>query len=486
MADHSIASRAGANNEDREFREVENESTDSENAQSSNEEQEINSDDDADSDAESLDLGDMIDDFGFDSADDENVTTVRIVESDPPIEPEMYHLQRILGNPEPDAVFVYSRHPLPASLIDFNKVKVPLHAQKAVIEYFKWAVPTSLNEHLAGVLTTIPDDVQAELATFMTEINNVVAVADRRTVLHVWSVFRQSEALTQWLGTLTTEILQPVLGTPLTGQELLAMLPSVRTAFGHSEGSATLEYHHVGKHSHDIPQELPTPIKHLVNRLPEDCHGDVVNLITGLPPNDLDNVAQVLRVAPAGVLKCIVDTITKIGAYDIDILTAGKRGTFKLAENFDGVAAVKEWLSSGQDVPQLIVDRQAIIQKLRYGQVIISQKVSTTSRLLTPNAVSQSGLFRLEIGKAPEFNLGSMAGVRSFTGSLKVVQIKDLAEEEQTCYICSQKYQYGTGKQLRLQCGHVFDADCLHIILGPKAEGGWGHDACPSCNKKVQ
>ena len=319
----------------------------------------------------------------------------------------------------------------------------------------------------------------------MTEINNVVAVADRRTVLHVWNLFKQSDALTQWLGTLTTEILQPALGTPFTSQELMAMLPSVRTILGHSKGSATLEYHHVGRHSHDIPKEVPTTIKHLVNRLPEDCHADVLSLITGLPAKDLDSVAQVLRVAPAGVLKRIVDTITKLGAYDIDILKGGKRGTFKLTENFDEETAVKEWLSSGQDVPQVISDRQAIVQRLRYGRIIISQKVATTSRLLTPNAVSQSGMFRLETGKAPEFNLGSMAGVRAFTGSLKVVHIKDLAEEEQSCAICTQKYQYGTGKQLRLHCGHVFDADCLHIILGPKAEGGWGHDTCPTCQAKV-
>ena len=159
-------------------------------------------------------LGDLLNDLDLDSDHEKPVKIEKTVE--PPVDPATWQLQRILGNWEPDERFATREEPLPKELTEFVQRRLPVHVQEAAIKYFRTAVPVAVNEHLAQVLASVSDKalIHKELAIFITEIVNSVAIAEERTMLHPWGLFRQSEALVEWFDTLTTKDLQPVLGNP--------------------------------------------------------------------------------------------------------------------------------------------------------------------------------------------------------------------------------------------------------------------------------
>ena len=449
-----------------------------------------------DSDEEYFDedaLGDLIADLDIESDDDKPVKIKFEKPVEPPVDPATWQLQRMLGNWEPDENPATPMDPLPETLADFIRSRLPMHAQEAATNYFRTAVPVAVNEHLAQVLASISNKalIHKELGIFVTEIINVVAIAEERTMLHPWGLFKQSETLTKWLDTLTPDDLQPVLGNRLSGPELASMLPSVRTIFGGD--TAKSGWHHVGRKSRELPSALPTPVKHLINRLPEDCHKDWINLPFGLPDKIRRATAQILRLSPPYVIKAIVDMISRIGAVKVEQLESLRINKpymiFKLEAMLKKEDAILEWLSLMQDHSGMGINGTEILRQLNLCQVLVSSRKLPVHPPPTHMDV-RSGPFTLTIGSYFTSNLDHDVG--SFLDSLEKVRVDRLPESERTCAICDQRYEVwtevndDTPYRVRLYCGHMFDAACLLEILTPKQEGGWGHDCCPRCREKVE
>ena len=449
-----------------------------------------------DSDEEYFDedaLGDLIADLDIESDDEKPVKFKFEKPVEPPVDPATWQLQRILGNWEPDECFATSMEPLPELLTDFIKSRLPVHAQEPATEYFRAAVPVAVNEHLAQALAVISNKalIHKELAIFITEIINVVAIAEERTMLHPWGLFKQSEGLTNWLDTLTTNDLQPVLGNPLNGVELASMLPSVRTLFGGD--TAKSGWHHFGRNPRALPSVLPTQIKHLINRIPQDCHRDWINLIIGLPKNIQQATALVMHMAPPYVIKAIVDILTRIGAVKVEQLESIRVNkpymVFKLEAMLKKEDAVLEWLSSMHDQSAMGINGLEILRQLNLCQVLVTSKPLPLSPPATHLDV-RSGAFTLTIGSC--YTSTSDHDVEAFLDSLKKVRVDRLPGTECTCDICNQRYEPyiedndDTPYRVQLHCGHIFDAACLLEVLTRKEDGGWGHDCCPRCRKRVE
>ena len=439
-------------------------------------------------------LGALMEDLDIDiDSNHEKPVKVKVKEHmEPPVDPATWQLQRILGNWEPDERFATRLEPLPESLTEFIQSRLPVHAQEAATRYFETAIPVVVNEHLAKVLALISDRViHEELAIFITEIINVVAIAKERTMLHPWGLFKQSDALVKWLDTLTSDDLKPVLGNPLSGRELASMLPSVRTMFGGD--TAKSGWHHLGRNPRFLPSGLPTQTKHLINRLPVDCHKDWINLIVGLPDNIQQATAQIMQVAPPYVIKAIVDLVARIGHVKVEQLESIRINKpymiFKLDAMLKTEDAILEWLSSMQDQLGIGIDGLKILRQLNMCQVLVSSRQLPLRPPATHMDV-RSGPFTLTIGNYYTSILDH--DVESYLGSLEKVRVDRLPETDRACDICKQRYEACTEVneytpyRVRLHCGHIFDASCLLEILTPKRNGGWGHDCCPRCRKRVE
>ena len=436
-------------------------------------------------------LADLLNDLDIDSDHEKPTKIEKPMER--PVDPATWQLQRILGNWEPDERFATHEEPLPKLLMDFIKGKLPVHAQEAATGYFQTAVPVAVNEHLAKVLAPVSNKalIHKELAILITEIINLVVIAEERTMLHPWGLFKQSEALIEWLDSLTPDDLQPVLGNPMSGSELASMLPSVRTMFGGN--TAKSGWHHVGRNPRALPSTLPTQIKHLLNRLPGECHKDWVNLLSGLPGNIQQATVQTMETAPPYVVKAIVDILARIGAVKVEQLESFRVNKpymiFKPEALLKTQDAILEWLSSMQDRSGTGIDGLGILRQLNLCQVLVSSRQLPVHPPPTHLDI-RSGPFTLTI--ADYYTSISDHDVESFLESLEKVHVDHLLEIERTCDICDRRYEAGTevnddtSYRVRLHCGHIFDAACLLEILRRKEDGGWGQDCCPRCRKRVE
>lgn len=480
MADHGFSNRADSAKDDWELEEQDDVSVDGSAADVS--------------DGEYFDnnvLGDLMQDLEIDS---DNETPVKVKQDvEPPVDPATWQLQRVLGNWEPDERFATLMEHLPEPLTEFIQGRLPVHAQEAATQYFRSAVPVAVNEHVAHVLASISNKalIHKELAIFITEIINVVAIAEERTMLHPWGILKQSEALTIWLDNLTTNDLQPVLGNALSGVELASMLPSVGTMFGGD--TAKSGWRHVGRNPRDLPSLLPTQIKYLINRLPEDCHKDWINLLVGLPNKIQHATANIMHMAPPYVIKAIVDLASRIGAVKVEQLESIRINKpymiFKLEAMLKKEDAILEWFSSMQDQSGMAIDGLELLRQLNLCRVVVNFRQLSMHPPPTHMDI-RSGAFTLTMGSYYSSILDH--DVEAFLGSLEKVCVDRLPETERTCDICDQRYEActevndDTPYRVQLHCGHIFDASCLLEILTRKEDGGWGHDCCPRCHKPVE
>ena len=277
----------------------------------------------------------------------------------------------------------------------------------------------------------------------------------------------------------------------LTGIELASMLPSVRTMFGGN--TAKSGWHHIGRHPRTLPSALPTQMKYLINRLPQNCHKDWTNLIIGLPENIQRASAQIMGEAPPYVVKAIVDILARIGAVKVEQLESIRVNKpyiiFKSETMLKTQDAILEWLSSMKDQSGLEIDGFEILRQLNLCQVLVSSKQLPVLPPATHLDI-RSGPYTLTIENYYTSVLDH--DVESFLDSLEKLRVDRLPENELTCEICDRRYEAGTEVndelpyRVRLHCGHIFDAACLLEILRRKEDGGWGHDCCPRCRQRIE
>ena len=81
----------------------------------------------------------------------------------------------------------------------------------------------------------------------------------------------------------------------------------------------------------------------------------------------------------------------------------------------------------------------------------------------------------------------------NFIAELPKVPITDLAEDDRECFVCKGVYEQDeamTGqaeKAAKLNCSHVIGTECLSLLILKKTKdsGGFGHDSCPVCRRKI-
>lgn len=408
-----------------------------------------------------------------------------------------YNLQRILGNPHQDQRFC-KRLSLPTRILNFILDRVPEHARVAVTKYFMLAVPKLMNERLAELLPSIRQIVQTELAIFITEISNFAAVAGHNTVIHLGNIFERSHVLVQWVKHLTPELIQAVINIPFDGRQLLAMISSSYVVIRDQMVEGTdKQQTEAGPKSRELglPRNLPTEIKHFLNRLEESCHLDLINLVVALPQNLKDGFAAILEQAPPNVLDVIVSLFDTLGCYDLEAQQIDDPDAEDIT--FDPYATLgridPEWLlirflvqlpndvlapfwqveRAGYQLCIRMIDSELLVN-FRPGQVEA-----------TPQTVVQNETYRLDV--APDTHGYSIDKVKSFVHSLRSVPLAELGEDRRECCICLNAYteddldrgESETAKQL--SCGHVFGAKCLVDCLAPKLHGGFEYDTCPMC-----
>ena len=412
-----------------------------------------------------------------------------------------YNLQGILGNPHQDQRFC-KRLSLPTRILRFILDKVPEHARVAVTKYFILAVPKLMNERLAELLPSIPQIVQNELGIFITEISNIAAVAGHNTVIHLGNIFERSHVLVQWVKHLPPELIQAVVNIPFNGHQLLAMISSSYVVIRDQVVEGTNKQQtEAGPKSRELglPRNLPTQIKHFLNRLDASCHLDLISLVIALPQNLRDGFAAILGQAPPNVLDVIVSLFDTLGCYDLEAQQIDDPDAEDIT--FDPCATLgridPEWVLF-RFLVQLPDDILAPFwQVARAGYQLCLRMID--SELLanfrrgqieaTPQTIVQNETYRLDV--APDPHGYSIDDVKSFVHSLRSVPLAELGEDRRECCICLNAYTEGdldrggseTAKQL--PCGHVFGAKCLVDCLAPKLDGGFEYDTCPVCRSFI-
>ena len=412
-----------------------------------------------------------------------------------------YNLQGVLGNPHQDQRFGKPT-PLPAQILDFILKKIPEHARVAVTRYFMLAVPKLMKERLAKLLHSTPQNVQAELAIFITEISNFASVAGPNTVIHIGNIFERSHVLVQWLRKLRPELIQAVVNIPFDGHQLLAMVSSsyvvVRDQVAEDTHKQQTE---AGQRSRELelPRNLPTQVKHFLNRLEESCHLDLINLVVALPQNLKNGFAAILGQAPPNVLHIIVSLFDTIGCYDIEaqmiedpdaeditfdlyatlghIDPEGLLIRFLLQIPDEVLAPFWQVAGAGYQLCLNIANSELLVD---FGSVQLEP---------TPETIVHNDRYRLDVVLSePAYSIDE---VIAFVRSLKSVPLAELDADRRECSICLNEYtedglnRPGSEAPKQLICGHVFGSNCLLDLLMPKLHGGFEYDTCPMCRAPI-
>ena len=413
-----------------------------------------------------------------------------------------YNLQGILGNPHQDQRF-FIRTSLPAGVLYFILDKIPKYAHDAVMKYCMLAIPKLMNEKLAMLLPSLPHVVQNELAIFVTEISNLAAVAGHNTVIHIGNIFERSDVLVQWLISLTPELIQAVVNIPFDGRQLLAMISSSYVVLRDQvvEGTNNQQTE-AGQKSHELelPRNMPTQLKHFLNRLDESCNMDLIDLVVVLPQNLREGFAAILEQAPPNVLDIIVRLFDTIGCYDIEAEQMedpdAEDITFDLYATLGGID--QEWLlirfllQLPDDVlaPFWQVARAGYQLCLHIANSDLKMDFGSGQLEATPETIVHNETYRLDVDLDEQDY--SIDEVKAFIRSLRSVPLAELDEDRRECSICLNAYtEVGvdrtkpeTPKQLK--CGHVFGSKCLLDLLGPKMNGGFEYDTCPMCRASIE
>ena len=408
-----------------------------------------------------------------------------------------YNLQGILGNPHQDQKFC-ERTSLPAQILNFIQDKIPEHARVAVTKYFTLAVPKLMNERLAELVLSIPQNVQTELATFITEISNFAAVAGPNTVIHLGNIFERSDVLVQWLANLTSELVRAVVNIPFDGHQLLAMVSSSYVVVRDYEGENTnTQQTEAGEKSRELelPRDLPTQIRHFLNRLDESCNLDLIELVVALPQSLKEGFSAILGQAPPNILDIIVSLFDTIGCYDIEAEQIENPEAEDI--NFDIYATLGQidqewllirWLDQLPDAVlapfwQVAGAGHQLCLCIAKSELVMS--FGSGELEATPETIVLNETYRLEV--VPNSMGYSMDEAKDFVGSLRSVPLAELEEDRRECCICFNAYTEDglpSGESeipKQLVCGHVFGSRCLLDLLKPKLSGGFEYDTCPMC-----
>ena len=353
-----------------------------------------------------------------------------------------------------------------------------------------------MNDNLSKLIPSIPENIQAGLAIFITEISNIVATAREDTVLTPWGIFRQSDDLVHWLTGLTPNVIQPIVGIPLTGPQLVTVLINTFMYVNRGRATPNERLYEVGRSNDILPSDVPILVKYLIMRL-DILHRDLIGLVLDLPPPWKAGRAAILNLAPPEISQDIVNFIVDIHdniveedipdweepiALDLySILVDPELIRFLLELPEDLLAPYWPTQHGGYD----------LVQKIASSQIVVDFQGPNTP---TPYTVAKSRKFRLEVGLP--LNLGvcpkyTMERVIWFIGSLPRVPLRSLTEHDTECSICTQSYTDGRTRNdmlkspVRLQCGHIFCWVCLCKLLRSEEDGGQEHDLCPMCRAKI-
>ena len=256
-----------------------------------------------------------------------------------------------------------------------------------------------MNDDISEFLPSISGNIQKELAIFITEISSIIATAEQDTVLHPWGIFRQSDELVDWLTGLTPNVIQPMVGIPFTGSELVSILTNTSMYVNRGRETPKEPSYEVGGSDDILPSNVPILIKYLIMRL-FVFHQDLIGLILDLPSPWKAGLAAVLDLAPPQIQQDIVDFIVAIDhnmtsedisnaehieldPYSLLVDTAFLRFLLELPGNL----LAPHWPTQhgGYDLVQKIASSRIMVDFL--GQITP-----------TPYTVAKSGKFRLEVG----------------------------------------------------------------------------------------
>ena len=413
-----------------------------------------------------------------------------------------YNLQGILGNPHQDQRF-FKPAGLPAGVLNFILDRIPKHAHTAVMKYCMLAIPKLMNERLAMLLYVLPHVVQTELAIFVTEISNLAAVAGHNMVIHIGNIFERSDVLVQWIISLAPELIQAVVNIPFDGRQLLAMISSSYVVLRDEVVEGTdKQQTEAGQKSHELelPRNMPTQLKHFLNRLEESCNMDLIDLVVVLPQNLREGFAAILGQAPPNVLDIIVRLFETIGCYDIEAEQIedpdAEDITFDLYATLGVIdpqwQLVRFLLQLPDDVlaPFWQVERAGYQLCLHIANSDLKMDFGSGQIEATPETIVHNETYRLDVDMGDQHY--SIDEVKAFLRSLRSVPLAELDEDRRECSICLNAYtevgldraEPETPKQLK--CGHVFGSECLLDLLGPKMNGGFEYDTCPMCRASIE